>query len=487
MSVAEPIEQAPAVPRRFQASLLDLIVWVLSAGIVAGVVRVAWEHSAGIPPGPLPIYVVVGVVLIGPATWLGLRLLGQVIRLLTGRTGAPAGPGRLGAVAWRVLAAALLLGYVTLETADLRGSFGSDPRWYARWDHEAEARTKVFALSGLFLLAGLILGLTPTARPATPARGRWRGWSWIIVSIPVVLLFALAMIPIAYLVLLALEAVSNAQMHVLISRPGVWVRLGRAVPAAALAAVACLGAGVWLSRELRRMPEPGGQSRRAWPFLLAAAATTIAGAYLLFATIPMLHEWLAAGIWTMIKAPVGAALLVGFAALAAGLAARAVVGREGPDLDEPGAAGGAMPRAIRWLGRAALFLARLVLVALAVMMFLEDSFSPFSRGLDWLPAPWSEHVAEARAWIKGLPHADVWLYAFHPEPLFLELGLIWVAIQVAGLLSARGPAPFDLILARPKAVPRFLGAWAALTALCLAALPTLFVGGIVAFHYLLRP
>src|SRR5262249_12341 len=114
-------------------------------------------------------------------------------------------------------------------------------------------------------------------------------------------------------------------------------------------------------------------------------------------------------------------------------------------------------------------------------------FLPFSRGLDWLPAPWSEHFADARVWVKGLPGADAWLYAFHPEPLFLELGLLWVAVQVAGLLSTRGPAPFDLIVARPGVVPRFVGAWLALTALCLAALPTFFVGGIVAFHYLLRP
>jgi hypothetical protein len=62
-----------------------------------------------------------------------------------------------------------------------------------------------------------------------------------------------------------------------------------------------------------------------------------------------------------------------------------------------------------------------------------------------------------------------------------------VAVQVAGLLSTRGPAPFDLIVAGPRVVPRFVGAWLALTALCLAVLPTLFVGGIAAFHYLLRP
>jgi hypothetical protein len=67
MSVAEPIEGASAVPRPFQASLLDLIVGVLSAGVVAGVARVAWERSAGMPPGTLPIYGVVGVALIGPA------------------------------------------------------------------------------------------------------------------------------------------------------------------------------------------------------------------------------------------------------------------------------------------------------------------------------------------------------------------------------------------------------------------------------------
>jgi hypothetical protein len=383
-----------------------------------------------------------------------------------------------------VVAAAMLTGYVALEMADLGGEFGPDPRWYSRWTQQAEARAKALPLCGLFLSAGLILGMAPAARPATPSRGRWRGWSWVVLSVPALLLFALAMIPIAYLVLLALEAVSNAQIHVRISRPGVWARIDRAAPAASIAAAVCLGAGVWLSRELRRVPEPGAKPRRGWPLFLAAAGPAVAGAYLLFATIPMLHEWLAAGIGMAADAPVAAALVAGFAALAAGLAARAVAGRADW---EPEAPGGAMPRAARWLGRAGLFVARLVLIVLATLMFLEDSFLPFSRGLDWLPAPWSEHFADARVWVKGLPGADVWLYAFHPEPLLLELGLLWVAVQVAGLLSTRGPAPFDLIVARPRVVPRFVGAWLALTALCLAALPTLFVGGIVAFHYLLGP
>jgi hypothetical protein len=246
----------------------------------------------------------------------------------------------------------------------------------------------------------------------------------------------------------------------------------------------CLGAGVWLSRELRRVPEPGAKPSRAWPLFLAAAGPAVAGAYLLLATIPMLHEWLAAGIGMVVDVPVAPALVAGFAALAAGVAAQAVAGR--PDW-EPEAHSSAMPRAARWLGRAGLIVVRVVLIVLATLMFLEDSFLPFSRGLDWLPASWSEHFADARVWVKGLPGADVWLYTVHPEPLFLELGLLWVAVKVADLLSTRGPAPFDLIVARPGVVPRFVGAWLALTALCLAALPTLFVGGIVAFHYFLSP
>jgi hypothetical protein len=481
MSVAESIERASAVPRRFQASLRDLIVVVLGAGVAAGVARVALERSSGIPPGTLPIYVVVGVALIGPAIWVALRLLGQVIRPASG---APEGPGRLGAVAWRVIAAAMLLGYVAMETADLAGEFGPDPRWYGRWILADEARAKVLPLCGLFLMTGVILGMSPAARPAAPSRTRWQGWSWMVLSVPAVVLFALAMIPISYLVLVALEAVSNAQIHVLISRPGVWSRLDRAAPAAAMASAVCLGAGVWLSRGLRREPEMGGKPGRAWPLFVAAAGTAVAGAYLLLVTIPMLDEWLADGIGMVLAAPVGAALVVGFAAVAAGVAARAVVGNAGW---EPEAPGSATPRVVRRLGRAGLVVARLVLIVLATLMFLEDSFLPFSRGLDWVPAPWAEHFADARVWVKGLPGADVWLYALHPEPLFLELGLLWVAVQVAGLLSTRGPAPFDLIVVRPRAFPRFVGAWLALTALCLAALPTLFVGGIVAFQYLLRP
>jgi hypothetical protein len=306
----------------------------------------------------------------------------------------------------------------------------------------------------------------------------------VVLSIPAVLLFALAMIPIAYLVLLALEAVSYAQIHVQISRPSVWARIDRAAPAASIAAAVCIGTGVWLSRELRRVPEPEAKPRHAWPFFLAAAGNAVVGAYLLSATIPMLHEWLAAGIGMVVDAPVAAALAVGFAALAAGVVARAVAGQA--DL-EPEAPRSAIPPAARWLGRAGLLVARVVLIVLATLMFLEDSFLPFSRGLDWLPARWSEQFADARVWVKGLPRADVWLYAFHPEPLFLELGLLWVAVQVARLLPAQGAAPFDMIVSRPRVVPRFVGAWLALSALCLAALPTLFVGGIVAFHYLLRP
>jgi hypothetical protein len=72
------------------------------------------------------------------------------------------------------------------------------------------------------------------------------------------------------------------------------------------------------------------------------------------------------------------------------------------------------------------------------------------------------------------------------EVLCLLLGLGWLLAQLM-LLMVPGPAaPFDRVLDRPASIVRCCAFTLAFTALCLAALPTLFVGCVVAYHYVLN-
>ena len=168
-------------------------------------------------------------------------------------------------------------------------------------------------------------------------------------------------------------------------------------------------------------------------------------------------------------------VLAGFGILAAGLAARAVVPRPT----------GGRPGWLQWLS---------FVFPLGILGIILAS------AMTGLP---SAEIDPDLRWIFGLRPAGIGealsrFWDLLPDPLVIFLQdwlapthLVWI-LSAAGLaiflteLAFRPPgsrtAPFDLVADEPGRLVRFLWLAAALTVLCVAAVPTLIVVGQVILH-----
>jgi hypothetical protein len=101
-------------------------------------------------------------------------------------------------------------------------------------------------------------------------------------------------------------------------------------------------------------------------------------------------------------------------------------------------------------------------------------------------------VDDALAWFRSLFPLVLtrpWMFFQSPQWLALALAQAWVSWRVACLLVSpieTDPTPIDLCLENPRRAGRFAIRWVALTVLMVAALPVLFVAGLVAVHDFLR-
>ncbi len=348
-----------AEARRLQVGLGDLALWVVGAAVFFALVRAAngfWMAWMAPPIRPmLDVDRVAGVALLIPAIFIALRLPLDAAR----RSRAAGERGSAFAGAWRVAAAIVLVGLTLLDSMQLaevdpRKSYNINGMYRSPWP------MKLAALLLSIGTIGLLLGLAPAG--TRRARPRRVAASVVLAGVAGVGLLGLCgEAHIAYLILLALDAVAHAMTRpglvagvyrfgvspspILLDR-GLWPslhhRLAAGGLAASLALVACGLAAHWLARDLQ---DPDGRDRpRSRAGLLYRVATAVAvwgtGAYLLLGAFPRLHAPLLEGFLSILSPSWTLAIIAAFLALAAGLSARGVAG---PAQSEP-SAGPTAPR-----------------------------------------------------------------------------------------------------------------------------------------------
>ena len=359
------------------------------------------------------------------------------------------------------------------------------------WGPGYRLRQQLYPACGMFAMLGLVVGMGARfLLPLETRRGSRPYWLFVILAgMAAVLIAALPFWPalIAYLVLIALEAVTNAMYHPypiamherLIPQPGFSTRLLHAGLDAAVAAGFCLALAVAVARDFERLRQgkPWATKPAGWAFrflLLAGAAA--AGVYIAVVTIPMIHPWFAEGFRQVLGPIDAAAIVCCFGLFGAGMAARAIAGPTQSPMS-------------LWVSRISR-VARLAIIGtvlFAVLNNLPDPTLLESRS----PPLFTSVVAFIREFLnsfwKRFPDS---LTADAIRLLAIE-NLLWTSMMLTIAcftieLFVRDDSsltsPFDQLAESPAAARGF--AWLALgfTVLCLAALPTLIVAGQALLH-----
>jgi hypothetical protein len=486
MSTTVEQEGSRAGSPRLQVSLANLMILVLAAGVATGLVRGArdtWGTRTVPPLGynpSVPLERTVGVALEVVAVLLILMLvqafLGLVPRV---RSGAVSRTVFLCAIAWRIAAIAVLVNFVAHEWGVLRIDFTTSlmlSREWPGWREAYSVQEALLPICGLLSMLGLSLGMGAGGILEGPASRRPRPY-WLFV--PLATLAGLLFLAhpglrglIVQLVLIALEAVSNAMHHVLVRTPSLAARLLRAGIDAGVAGMIGMVLALIVARDFEkaRRAEPWGTTRRGWLLRwLILLATIGAGVYIAVVTIPAIHPCFSEGLREMVGPAVAFTMFCGFGLFAAGLAARAVAGRparEGPR---------------RLFGPSALFrLAVFGLLCLSALKYLPAS----SQFVDGVP-PVIGRV------IDGVQQGHNWLWSLAPEPVTMMaqqclepevvvwslfmLGLVLLIGELAIRPASWNDVPFDVLAGSPARALQFLWLSMALTTVCLVAVPVFLV------------
>jgi hypothetical protein len=421
------------------------------------------------------------------AIFLALILVRSVMgRLRAGRSGeARRFDCRIGQITWRVSAVALLLAFVVEESSLLRIDFSSESAINAQYPGFGSlyrVRQGLLPVCGLLAMIGLALGMGAGALFDEPVPRRRRPY-WLFV--PLAALVGL-LIPgsmwqlITYLVLIAMEAVKNALHHNLVTGPTLETRLLRAGLGAAIAALICLWLALVVAGDFdqARRQQPWSTTRRMRLLrVVSLLATLAAGSYLAGVAIPAINPWLVDGFTHVLVPDVVFTVIVGFFAFALGLAARSVVHQ-------------AVRQKPRWLVRlwAVLQPGVLGLVVVSALTCLPTS-AQFEPGVP----------SQIRRVIDRIQHVQGWLWSLVPEWIVLDLQpwlaperLVWI-LTIFALLSLvcelalrltswSDDALFDRAFESPLQAVQIAWLASALTVLCLVALPTLMIGGLVILH-----
>jgi hypothetical protein len=136
----------------------------------------------------------------------------------------------------------------------------------------------------------------------------------------------------------------------------------------------------------------------------------------------------------------------------------------------------------------------LVVALLSLDLILARVFRVLERGGvsvgGW--EQWIGWVDAAYQWLRSIvpsPLLDVWKVSQQPAWVILALAQIWVGWRVLRLVLAEPdalPSPIDATVRNRPALARFMIRWGAITVLMIAALPTLFVTGLVVLHVTVR-
>jgi hypothetical protein len=476
---------------RFQMALKDVAAWVFSLAIALALLRWAWHGQAILLGSAFDNFAYRGFVWATTllAAILGLRLVGQVFGLaLWGkRLGSHAEferPGRrLPALVCRVLALALLVLYVVAETDALAVqesraanlALGITLPSNAQRD---DLRLQLVPLCGLLAMVGIVSGL----RPARAREQSTRSWAWISVLLAALLAVGLAagFAVFPHLVLIAIDAVSIARDVSYQTAGGLNLRIERAGLLGGVALAAVLVVAAWVSSDLRAggAGEPAAEraSRGRTLYRLVTVLGMMASTLLLVAVaIPSLHANLLAGAESVIGSYELTVIALGFGGLAAGISARALGRPESVAVEAPRSAWGTR------VGKAGWALIPLAVIALSLLRVVAvlglRPRLPSSPVVDLLLTPFE------------YPNTSVvFVFTDNTFDWILILALpaaTWALATVGGGFGrmALGVASFDVVVSTWRNFGRFLAPWIALTLVCVCAIPTCFIAGLVLYHF----
>ena len=483
---------------RWQISLADLIVLVLVVGVSAGIARQArdaWGNRQ-VPTGlsrsgsgtgpwrgsPVPLERTAGVVFEVAAIFLILNLARTLIGLVrAGRGWEITGvPRFVWSMAWRALAIVILLAFVAEQAGVLRIEYAQQLEIGASrpgWGPIYGVRQNLLPVYGALAIVGLGLGMGSGSLFDNPRPASHRPY-WLFVPLVAVIAVLLASKTgfslIAYLVLVALEAVSNAMQHAPHKGPGLAARFLSSGRDASLALLACVVLALVVAHDFdrarRRLPwafARGGRFVRLFVLLIALGA----GTYVATVSVPNIHPSFAQGFVEILTPEVLLLTVGGFGLLSLGMAARAIVAQQATE----------KPAWLRWFS-AFFRYGLLVAVWLSAMKNL-----PLSSQLT-PPLPTSigqviDAIGRGQAWLWGLfpyPILAVLNYCLESDQFQWILAAIFVGIVALELTIIKRTnlvAPFDAVCGSARSA--FEVAWLtiALTLVCVVALPILVVLG----------
>ena len=276
---------------RWQISLADLIVLVLAVGVSAGIARQArdaWGNRQ-VPTGlsrsgsgtgpwrgsPVPLERTAGVVFEVAAIFLILNLARTLIGLVrAGRGWEITGvPRFVWSMAWRIAAIVILLAFVAEQASVLRIDYARQMEIGAArpgWGPIYGVRQNMLPVYGGLAIVGLGLGMGSGSLFDNPRPASHRPY-WLFVPLVAVIAVLLASKTgfslIAYLVLVALEAVSNAMQHAPHKGPGLAARFLSSGRDASLALLACVVLALVVAHDFDR-------ARRRLPWASARAVAS---------------------------------------------------------------------------------------------------------------------------------------------------------------------------------------------------------------------
>jgi hypothetical protein len=397
-------------------------------------------------------------------------------QLVKGRRTWARRPSVIWRVCWRVAECVFLLTLVADETRLLGTKRPSDwiaqLNWYATLP-SSTARYGFLPVLGSMTLAGLVLGLQARWPRQRVERFVWPdGLSALVAGLAGVLMVA-TMMTIPLLIMIAIDGSMTARglsaegsAHLVTHLPGpimppsLGERMDATTPVIGLTTAFCMLAAVWLGTSLRRPTRsvPSKHGYRSWFELglgIILAALLLALTYrLVVVTLPAMQPHVLEGLSATLGGWELGMIIVAFATFAAGLVAHALAHRSE-------VAGAVSPPSLMeaWRG-----------IARPIRAGLAGAFIVFL-------------VVRWESWPGLIDHETLW---------FPALAIPWLAWRLwtfrAASSSPDSPrAPLDRIFDSRGSSCRFLGAWAALTALLIAAVPTLALAGLIVLHRVLGP
>jgi hypothetical protein len=467
-----------------QLSLLDVMILVLVAGLSLGLARGA---KLLLHTGSIINDSTTGVVTMVLAVWLCAPLARQA--LASSRTEGRI-KTKLWPVAWRMAMVVGLAWSALREGVILRLRMDQSD-WFPVqfppvYKVPIKIRLSVLPILLGFALVGVVCSLLPLKIRMVPSR-RWIPLQWLMIPLVAVvgLLMAATQGHVTYLVLVAVEGVTNALNSrsgqtlpdVFMRRaPSLNARLARTSWEVMASVVACVVTGIMVSRDLRRdLSDEPLTYRQFLLRMLAACATGYMGLRLVLVTTPMMHPSFYEGLIKVFERSDLVVFVGAFSLFGIGMAARAVA----PRIPSP-----LRPRWYRWIGLSVgtLFvpiLGFLTVSMYAVLIPAEPGLSPrLAAFVEWIRAFYTQLTSAYP--IVGEITGLLWL-----NTLCWTLVTGWLLAKVV-VMNIRKPgstiAPLDQIGATRARLGWFAWCSTGVTAVCLAALPTFALGGIVVFH-----